>query len=1171
MAHPSVPELLAAGDAPSEALATHLAGCASCRRLVARARPVTRTGPDLDRADLDLPVVDPAVYARRGDGEARGGMGRTFVALDRRLGREVAIKQPLGATDVPDPTLRATLRARFEREARLTARLEHPAIVAVHEAGRFAGGDAFYAMRRVAGRSLAELIAARPTLAERLALLPNLTMVAEALAYAHSRGVTHRDVTPANIMLGAFGETVLIDWGLAADAGGAPAPEPDGPYRAGELPLTAYGVGTPGYMAPEQARGVAADARADVYALGATLYHLVAGRPPDPGIPRPLATLAHGAPPPLIAVIERAMAIDPAARFPGAAELAAELRRFTTGQLMASHRYTPAELVRHYLRRYRAPLAVAAAALAVMIAVSVMYLRGLARERAETERARRAAEASDLQAQRALRVQLGVTASQLADQPERRLDALSAGVRGVAPARRAGEAPAPEAWQGLVDALAAGPVAAPLRDRQPAIAHAVFLPDARHVLTASRDHVLRVWDARSGRLVATHATTLDRPISLQLTPDGARALVCGYDARAELHALAGGAPVVIELAAGDARCEVAVDGTAVIAGGPVVRTFDARGVEQARATLDATITALGVAPDGRVALGTVAGDLVVWRPGHAPGAPVAAHPGGVQDVAWIAGGARLVSGGADGRARRWPVAAGDGDALGPPEVLHASTSGPISGLYATPGDDEVLLVAPRSRTDARDVDVVRVGGDAPLTLRSFAYAGDQAGRGGPAPLIAGLRDQRAVLIDKATGREVLRLAPTTTHTSALSRAGTTLLAGASTGQSLLWDVRSGPHTGVLAGHTSEVTALVARDGALITASLDGTVRAWPLDAAATADDGDAPGEATDLGSEVVALAAAPDGATSTAAPDGATIAVLGVDGAVRLGATTLASAEGPLAFVAFSPDGAELVAGAPAGRLARWDARTGAPRPALAIAAAPDGAMPPDVTCGAFSPDGARVALGGADGSVALLDAATGATLARLSAADSELNALPEGVDRVAFTPDGAALVVGFASPRTLVLDPATLAVRARLPGRAAPAAADALLARGLLATLDLEGRALLHPLAGGAPRALEAHLRPVIAAAASADGARLVTADAGGALRVWDVATGATLVAFTPGDVGTITALAFVDDDRVVALGTARGQVRIVAIDPDRALARACALLDYFERDEPACAPAAP
>jgi hypothetical protein len=561
-------------------------------------------------------------------------MGRTYRARDRRIGREVTLKQPLGPAEVADPVLRATLRARFEREARLTARLEHPAIVAVHEVGRFVGGDVFYAMRRVQGAPLGELIAARPRLAERLALLPNLILVAEALAYAHGQGVTHRDVTPANIMIGAFGETVLIDWGLAADAEGAGAVDA-APYRAGELPLTAYGVGTPGYMAPEQARGVRADARADVYALGATLYHLIAGQPPEPS-PRPLPSRCPDAPPPPAPRIARAMDPDPAARPASAAEVAAELSRFTAGQLMASHRYSPGERARYSLRRFRLPIAIGGLALVVVAVIGGLAVRGLARSRASTERARQAAETSERAAQQALRRQLGVTAAQLADEPARRIDALAAGVAAVAPEVAAGQPPLPEAWHGLVVALAAAPIAAPLPGR-------VTISTRRSPPTASG------W-SRSASITSCCSGTRPRGArsargrwrwiarSPWRWPPPARALVCGLDPVAELHPLDGGPAVAVPLTAPDARCAIDAGGRAVVAAGREVLVLDRAGAVAQRGALDAAATALAIAPDGLIAIGTVAGAIALWRP--AAGAPVAfaAHAGGTQALRFADGG-----------------------------------------------------------------------------------------------------------------------------------------------------------------------------------------------------------------------------------------------------------------------------------------------------------------------------------------------------------------------------------------------------------------------------------------------------------------------------------------------------------------------------------------------------
>src|SRR5207302_6889989 len=140
-------------------------------------------------------------------------------------------------------------------------------------AGRWPSGEPFYAMKMVSGRSLHELIAAAPSLAERLALVPNAIAVAETIAFAHSRGVIHRDLKPANVLVGEFGETLVIDWGLAKELGGGPdsgggsGGEPVSPEltRAGSV------VGTPCFIAPEQAAGDEIDERADVYALGAIL------------------------------------------------------------------------------------------------------------------------------------------------------------------------------------------------------------------------------------------------------------------------------------------------------------------------------------------------------------------------------------------------------------------------------------------------------------------------------------------------------------------------------------------------------------------------------------------------------------------------------------------------------------------------------------------------------------------------------------------------------------------------------------------------------------------------------------------------------------------------------------------------------------------------------------
>jgi len=358
----------------SSQLSRHLDECEACTELV--------DAQDHVHAKLDLPVVDPGRF----DGSkpiAAGGMGKITRAFDRRLGREVAIKEVLAPG----------FRARFEREAAITARLQHPAIVPIYEAGTWPNGSAFYTMRLVSGGTLADALERRETLAERLELLPHVVAVTEALAYAHSRGIIHRDLKPSNVLVGEFGETVVIDWGLAKELGEAELAGASGEL---EPALTQDGtiVGTPCFMSPEQARGEPLDERADVFALGAMLYHVLTGVPPYwdrsrvtkdlidavlSGKPTPIEQLAPDAPADLRAIVEHAMAREPPARFINAAPLAAELKRFQAGQLLVSREYRLRDLLARWFHRHRTLLAISAAALVLLALVAVIAVHEVSR------------------------------------------------------------------------------------------------------------------------------------------------------------------------------------------------------------------------------------------------------------------------------------------------------------------------------------------------------------------------------------------------------------------------------------------------------------------------------------------------------------------------------------------------------------------------------------------------------------------------------------------------------------------------------------------------------------------------------------------------------------------------------------------------------------------------
>jgi serine/threonine protein kinase/lipopolysaccharide biosynthesis regulator YciM len=355
--------------------------------------------------------VSAALY--RADREiARGGMGRIVAAEDQRLGRPVALKELL------DPA--AEMLGRFQREALITARLQHPGIVPVYEAGRWPSGAPFFAMKLVAGRPLDRVIAEAKVLVDRLALLPQIAAATDAIAYAHSQRVIHRDLKPANILIGDFGETVVIDWGLAKHLDDA---EPDDPNatrvlraqkpakesRPGEhastLTIAGAVMGTPAYMAPEQARGEPLDQRADVFALGAMLYHLLAGVPPYNartatdviaaaalGKVIPLADRELGAPVDLVAIVHRAMSPLPIDRYADAGELATELRRFLTGQLVSAHRYTAAQRVSRFVHKHRAAVTISVLAAIGFAAGGTFAVRRIVHERDVADQERQIAD-----------------------------------------------------------------------------------------------------------------------------------------------------------------------------------------------------------------------------------------------------------------------------------------------------------------------------------------------------------------------------------------------------------------------------------------------------------------------------------------------------------------------------------------------------------------------------------------------------------------------------------------------------------------------------------------------------------------------------------------------------------------------------------------------------------
>ncbi|HUS28862.1 MAG TPA: serine/threonine-protein kinase [Kofleriaceae bacterium] len=271
--------------------------------------------PQSARTARDSRPAKPHVTAERyrlGERIGRGGMGEVIAARDEQIGREVAIKRI--RTD--EPSERAIKR--FLREARIQGRLEHPAIVPVHELGRDSDGMPFFAMKRLVGKPLSKIIddpERDRAKYGRQRLLRAFVDVCLATELAHVTGIIHRDLKPDNIMLGDFGEVYVLDWGVAKIAG--EDDDFDDIKNDNLQTSTGVAIGTPGYMSPEQAMGEHIDARTDVYALGITLGEILDADPEPP--------------PELVALRDRATAENREARIQTARSLADEMQRFLDG------------------------------------------------------------------------------------------------------------------------------------------------------------------------------------------------------------------------------------------------------------------------------------------------------------------------------------------------------------------------------------------------------------------------------------------------------------------------------------------------------------------------------------------------------------------------------------------------------------------------------------------------------------------------------------------------------------------------------------------------------------------------------------------------------------------------------------------------------------------------
>lgn len=382
---------------------------------------------------------------------AKGGLGAVFVGEDSVLHRRVAVKfmHPHLAAD-------SLSRERFALESEITARLEHPGVIPLYGVGLSGQGHPFYAMRFIdgvslddaiekyfnppAGDSQTELSKSPQGSVEFHRLLACFVSVCQTIAYAHNRGIVHRDIKPANVMLGKYGETIVVDWGLAVTVDRDERFKQSGektllPRRGDSSGSSGQGAGTPAYMSPEQASELAPTPASDIYSLGATLFKILCGQPPveaqslteirqkiidgrllsarqlRPSIPRPLE-----------AICRKAMALRPTDRYGTAQELARDVERFLADEPVSAYREPALSKLSRLARQHRLATQAAVAGLAACLLISGAATIALSAYASKESLARKAAEETKSLAEKLRRENLAASAQFLAKSISQEID-----------------------------------------------------------------------------------------------------------------------------------------------------------------------------------------------------------------------------------------------------------------------------------------------------------------------------------------------------------------------------------------------------------------------------------------------------------------------------------------------------------------------------------------------------------------------------------------------------------------------------------------------------------------------------------------------------------------------------------------------------------------------------
>ncbi|MBL7649454.1 MAG: protein kinase [Candidatus Hydrogenedentes bacterium] len=504
------------------------------------------------------PQILPETIGRytRGSEYARGGIGRILLVHDEQIGRDVILKEllPEHIVSPTDSTLSqapqpesprspmrrsAAMMARFLQEAKITGQLEHPSIVPVYELGTRKDGQLYYTMKLVRGETLAESIKNCKNPEDRLGLLRSFLDVCQAMAYAHSKGVIHRDLKPSNIMVGEFGECVVLDWGLAKmqkdmDAHRDALEKTISQLKLGEEPMAEFKtrskdiMGTPLYMAPEQARGEvdAVGVQSDVYSLGVVLYEILTGDLPHPWsnsidtirrvgtLPAPsILRAAPHTPPELAAICDKALAFHPGKRYTSAKELASDVQHFLEGAVVGAYAYKFSDMLGRLYRRHRVMINTGLASVAALLAIGAfsyweVYNAGLRESAARTVAEQNAASEKDARQKEAAARAEAEASLKIAERQQYlaqiRLAQAHIGEQQMRLANQAlDEAPESERdWLWRFLRLEANPELLNIRNDRSAIVRAHYDPTGQFIVAMREFEPPGLWNAETGDFIA---------------------------------------------------------------------------------------------------------------------------------------------------------------------------------------------------------------------------------------------------------------------------------------------------------------------------------------------------------------------------------------------------------------------------------------------------------------------------------------------------------------------------------------------------------------------------------------------------------------------------------------------------------------------------------------------